>query len=91
MNENAFMFTLNNNKIVIQEKLIKVSHNLVWWMFCNTFVKVSKVPCEEIFNPKRPFNWETTIIMDVAEVKPTVTGIEIKSISTPVKEFCNFK
>jgi hypothetical protein len=46
---------------------------------------VSKKPDDEIFNPSKLFNWDVIIITDVAEVKPTVTGIEIKSINTPIR------
>lgn len=54
-----------------------------------SLVIVSKNPLEDILRPKRLANWELPIITDVAEVKPTVTGIEIKSTRTPErrKEF----
>lgn len=39
----------------------------------------------EDFNlmPRRPLSCVVPIITDVAEVNPTVTGIEIKSTNTP--------
>lgn len=33
--------------------------------------------------PKMPFNCDSTIIMEVAVVKPEVTGVEIKSTKNP--------
>lgn len=38
------------------------------------------------FIPRRPFNWVVPIITDVADVNPTVTGIDMKSMRTPAKE-----
>lgn len=72
---------------MIQERLIPVSHGLVSPIFWKTLVNVSKNPCDEIFRPSNPFNCDATIMTDVADVKPTVTGIEMKSISTPAKLF----
>lgn len=46
---------------------------------------VSKKPDEVNFRPSKPFNWDMAIITEVAEVKPTVTGIDIKSTNTPAK------
>ena len=34
-------------------------------------------------NPSSPLTCEAAMITDVADVNPTVTGIDIKSISTP--------
>jgi hypothetical protein len=45
---------------------------------------VSRKPFALNFSPSKPFNWEQAIITDVADVKPTVTGIEMKSTNTPV-------
>lgn len=78
--------TLKNNKIAMQEKLIVASQRLVSPMFSKTFARVSRKPCDEIFRPNRPFSCEATIITDVADVKPTVTGMEMKSISTPARK-----
>lgn len=55
---------------------------------CPTFRNASKkLPLESNFSPNSPFNWETAIITEVAEVNPTVTGIDMKSISTPVNNY----
>lgn len=37
--------------------------------------------------PKIPFNCEITIIMEVAVVKPDVTGVDIKSTKKPVNRY----
>lgn len=50
-----------------------------------------KPPFDSNFNPSNPFSWETAIITEVADVKPTVTGIDMKSISTPVQNLQKFK
>lgn len=71
----------------MQEKLIVASQRLVSPMFSNTFARVSRKPCDEIFRPNRPFSCDATIMTDVADVKPTVTGMEMKSMSTPTKSF----
>jgi hypothetical protein len=76
---------LRSIKIPMQTAPSIKSGSLVWWMFLNTLVIVSKKPDDEIFNPSKLFNWDVIIITDVAEVKPTVTGIEIKSINTPIR------
>jgi hypothetical protein len=46
---------------------------------------VSRKPLALKLSPSKPFSWEQAMITDVAEVKPTVTGIEIKSTNTPVE------
>jgi hypothetical protein len=46
---------------------------------------VSRKPFDLNLSPSRPFSWEQAMITDVAEVKPTVTGIEIKSTKTPAE------
>lgn len=38
------------------------------------------------FIPSRPFNCVVPIITDVADVNPTVTGIDMKSTRTPGKK-----
>lgn len=48
-----------------------------------TFTRQSKKVDDWNVKPRRPFNWDTAIITDVADVKPTVTGMEMKSINTP--------
>lgn len=58
-------------------------------MFWYTLTVQSKKLDDSNFKPRRPFNWDTAIITDVAEVKPTVTGMEIKSINTPEKKSNN--
>lgn len=50
-----------------------------------TLVMVSRKPEAVMFSPRRLFSWDVVIITDVAEVKPTVTGIDMKSIRTPGK------
>lgn len=50
-----------------------------------TFTRQSKNVDDWKLKPRRPFNCDTAIITDVADVKPTVTGIEMKSINTPEK------
>jgi hypothetical protein len=46
---------------------------------------VSRKPFAANLSPSKPFNWEQAIMTDVADVKPTVTGIEIKSTNTPAE------
>lgn len=41
-------------------------------------------PLDLNWSPNNPLSCETAIMTDVAEVKPTVTGTDIKSIRTPV-------
>lgn len=62
------------------------SFNLVSVMCKPIFLTVSIKPEEVNFNPKRPLICDTAMITDVAEVKPTVTGMDIKSIRTPGKK-----
>lgn len=50
-----------------------------------TLRTLSAKPDESNFKPIRPFSWDVPIITDVAEVKPTVTGMDIKSTKTPVE------
>lgn len=52
-------------------------------MFINTLEMVSTNPEAVIFNPRRLLSCEVAIITDVADVNPTVTGTEMKSIRTP--------
>lgn len=35
------------------------------------------------FSPSKPLSCDTAIMTEVADVKPTVTGTDIKSIKTP--------
>lgn len=49
-----------------------------------TFFTVSINPLDLNCKPKSPLNCETAMITEVAEVKPTVTGTDMKSIRTPV-------
>lgn len=44
---------------------------------------VSRNPPDLNCNPNRPLSWDTAIITEVADVKPTVTGTDMKSIKTP--------
>lgn len=62
------------------------SVNLTLCILAATFFKVSMKPEDENDSPRSPFSCDTAIITDVAEVKPTVTGIEMKSIRTPKKK-----
>jgi hypothetical protein len=77
--------TLNSSSRTMQVKLIPASQGLVLSIFRTTCLKVSTKPVGEIRSPRRPLSCEATIMTDVAEVKPTVTGIEMKSTSTPFK------
>lgn len=65
-------------------KLIPASHGLVSPILLNTLWRVSMNPEDVIFNPRIPFNWDATMMTEVADVKPTVTGIDMKSIKTSV-------
>lgn len=38
------------------------------------------------FNPNSPFSWEVAIVIAAADVKPTVTGIEMKSTMNPTSK-----
>lgn len=78
--------TLSENNMMIQPKPKRVSVALVLWMFWKTFVMVSTNPDDVNFKPSRLLICDVAIITDVAEVNPTVTGIDIKSISTPRKK-----
>lgn len=60
-----------------------VSLGLYLPIFWYTFSRQSKKLDDSNFKPKRPFNCDTAMITDVADVKPTVTGMEMKSINTP--------
>lgn len=48
---------------------------------------VSKNADALILRPRRLFSCVVPIITEVAEVNPTVTGIEMKSIRTPKKKW----
>lgn len=61
----------------------RVSQSLASPMCTTTLVSVSRKPDDENESPRRPFSCDTAMITEVAEVKPTVTGIEMKSIKTP--------
>lgn len=64
----------------------KQSASLVSCICLKTFTNVSKNPDVDTLSPSKLFNCDTAIITDVALVKPTVTGIEMKSTRTPEKE-----
>lgn len=51
-----------------------------------TWRTVSRNPEDSNLRPSNPLSWDVAIITDVADVNPTVTGTEMKSISTPVQE-----
>lgn len=70
---------------MIQAALIPASHGELLPMFCATLVMVSTKPEDDISRPNRPFNWEATIITEVADVNPTVTGIDMKSMRTSAR------
>lgn len=78
--------TLSENNMMIQPKPKKVSVALVLWMFWKTLVIVSTNPDDVNFSPSRLLICDVAIITDVADVNPTVTGIDMKSISTPRKK-----
>lgn len=44
---------------------------------------VSKNPEAVIFSPSKLFNCDVAIMTEVADVNPTVTGMDMKSIRTP--------
>lgn len=69
--------------IEVTPKIVSLGLNLP--MFWYTFTAESKKLEDSNFKPRRPFNWDTAMITEVADVKPTVTGMEMKSISTPGK------
>lgn len=70
-------------KTPMQMKPRRVSANRVSWMLVQTLEMVSMKPLGLILSPRRLLIWEAAIITDVAEVKPTVTGMEMKSMRTP--------
>lgn len=80
------LFTLSNSSITIETIPRIVSLELKLPIFWYTFSKQSKKLLDSNFNPRRLFSWDTAIITDVADVKPTVTGMEMKSINTPEKK-----
>lgn len=77
------LFTRSNNSIMMEVTPRIVSFRLNLSISRYTFSRQSKKPSDSNFKPRRPFNWDTAIITDVADVKPTVTGMEMKSINTP--------
>lgn len=68
----------------MQKKLIPASHGFVFSILLMTLLIVSIKPDALNLSPSIPLSCDATIITDVADVKPTVTGIDIKSISTSV-------
>lgn len=79
-------FTLNNRRDTMQVNPRAQSLKRVLSRLATTLVMVSRNPEAVIFSPRRLFSCDVAIITDVAEVKPTVTGIDIKSIRTPEKK-----
>jgi hypothetical protein len=77
--------TLSKRSTTIQVNPKVASHGRVSGMFFHTSCMVSRKPVALKLSPSKPFSWEQAMITDVAEVKPTVTGIEIKSTNTPVE------
>lgn len=77
--------TLSNSRTMMQVNPKVASHGLVLGIWDHTLLIVSRKPFDLNLSPSRPFSWEQAMITDVAEVKPTVTGIEIKSTKTPAK------
>lgn len=75
--------TLSSNSMTIENNPSIVSLGLKSPMFRYTCFRQSKKPDDLKLSPNKPFNWDTAIITDVADVNPTVTGIDIKSIRTP--------
>lgn len=51
--------------------------------YLHTCFRVSKNPEDLNCNPSNPFSCDTAIMTEVADVKPTVTGTDMKSIKTP--------
>lgn len=85
------MFIKSINSVITLKKSSKAiehipsdkSEILVLWRFWKTLEILSIKPEDENFNPKSPLSCEAAIITEVADVNPTVTGIDIKSTSTP--------
>lgn len=61
------------------------SGNLVLPIFLHSLYRLSTILADLYFNPRRPCNWAIIIIIDVAEIKPDVTGIDIKSTKNPAE------
>lgn len=59
------------------------SGSLVLPMFMHNLYRLSTILVDLYLNPRRPCNWAIIIIIAVAEIKPDVTGIDIKSTKNP--------
>lgn len=77
--------TLSKRSTTMQVNPKVASHGLTSAIWLHTLFTVSRKPFALNLSPSKPFNWEQAIITDVADVKPTVTGTEIKSTNTPVE------
>ncbi len=71
----------------MQAKPKNVSPNLVSFIRIRIFQIKGMNPFVEYFIPKRDFNCEAMIIIDVPDVNALVIGIEIKSTRNPLKKW----
>lgn len=79
----SWELTLNIRSITMHPSPKRQSASLVWWRFWKTLTKVSKNPAVDIWRPRRLLSWDTAMMTEVAEVKPIVTGMDMKSTRTP--------
>lgn len=70
--------------------LIPTSQGLVWSTFLKNFVMLSRKPEDLNFRPNKLGSCVAAIITEVAEVNPTVTGTEMKSMRTPKFQWKQF-
>ena len=75
--------TLSTRSTTMQVNPRVASHSRVSEIWFHTWCTVSRKPFALNVSPSKPFSWEQAMITDVADVKPTVTGIEMKSTNTP--------
>lgn len=78
--------TLKNKRNTILQIPRMKSAIRTFLMFWDILIRLPMILCALNLNPSSPCNWDTIIIIEVAEVKPDVTGIDIKSTKKPVYE-----
>lgn len=82
------VLTLKHNKNKILANPNKVSANFNSEPCKISFFIRSNMPLLENLMPNRFFNWAKMIMSDVADVKPDVTGVDMKSTKKPKQKFC---
>jgi len=70
-----------------QIKLRIASHCLIFSMLCETPTTVGRKPSFSNFRPSKLFNWVATMVKATPEVKPLITGADMKFAMNPTVNY----